>query len=136
METVELELEQDISIFCTSDKKFPQGISEAIQELHSSIPFTENRNFFGISKPKNGEILYKYAAEETSEDDLSKLNLTPMIIPKGKYASITIPNFITDIKKISTSFEKLTALPNIDPNGYCIEWYINENDVRCMVKLQ
>jgi hypothetical protein len=30
----------------------------------------------------------------------------------------------------------LLTQPNIDPNGYCLEWYLNGKDVRCMVRLK
>ena len=31
------------------------------------------------------------------------------------------------------AFEKLISYPNIDTSGYCIEWYYNDNDVKCMI---
>ena len=31
--------------------------------------------------------------------------------------------------------QMLISQPDIDPNGYCLEWYLNDMDVRCMVRL-
>jgi hypothetical protein len=56
-------------------------------------------------------------------------------IKKGAYQSVTILQFMDDLPRIGQTFLQLLAHPNIDPSGYCLEWYLNEQDVRCMVRL-
>lgn len=47
---------------------------------------------------------------------------------------------ITDFSKtpqsISKAFETLLAYSNIDPNGACIEVYLNDSKVKCLVRLE
>ncbi|HTF02906.1 MAG TPA: transcriptional regulator, partial [Bacteroidia bacterium] len=116
---------------------FPEGILAAHQQLHALVPFSAQRRYFGISHPiENGKIVYKAAAEETSADEAKTLNLEAFTIRSGKYISLVIADYMTNPAHISEAFQQLLAHPGIDPNGYCLEWYLNEKDVRCMVGLK
>ena len=42
---------------------------------------------------------------------------------------------MSDTQGVGHAFEKMLALEEIDPNGYCLEWYISKQEVRCMVPL-
>jgi predicted transcriptional regulator YdeE len=106
--------------------------------LHSSIPHTKTRTLYGISRPEsaNGPIVYRAAAEVLEKDDPKKVNLETMIIKKGKYRCLTVNNYSKDPAIISRSFDDILKQPGLDPNGYCIEWYLTEKDVLCMVRLK
>jgi hypothetical protein len=56
-------------------------------------------------------------------------------IKKGTYLSVLIPNFRSDPARIGQTFQTMIQDPRIDPHGYCLEWYLNDLDVRCMVLL-
>ena len=128
-------LEQDIKVFCVTAKSFPDGVLEAHQKLHSLVPFTTDRKYFGISWPEaNGVIGYKAAMEELKEGELSHHKLEEFIIKKGKYLMIDIPNFMSNIPAIGEAFQKLIADERIDPNGVCVEWYLKNEVCRCMVR--
>ena len=130
-------LNEDIKIYCITSRSFPDGIDEVHHRLHKLLSHNLNRNFFGISRPENGIIIYK-AGAEIDDQELVRLNqndLEKFILKKGVYISILIPDFRNNLSSINKAFEKLTSEKNIDPNGYCIEYYFNQNDVRCMIKL-
>jgi len=130
-------LETDIKVYCISASSFPDGVMAAHQALHGMVSFNEQRKYFGLSRPENNEVIvYKAAAEELISGELSDKNLEVVIIKKGNYQCISIHNFMTDIPAIGKAFEQLTALTDIDPEGYCVEWYITQQDVRCMVRLK
>ena len=130
-------LDKDINVFYVTATSFPDGALEAHEKLHALIPYSLERKYFGISRPENGgEIVYKAAAEELSAGDLRQHGLEEFIIPKGNYISINIENFMQDIPAIAQAFDALTSYKEIDPNGYCIEWYLTDKVVRCMVKLK
>jgi hypothetical protein len=42
---------------------------------------------------------------------------------------------MSDIPGIGRTFDKLLKHPRIDPQGYCVEEYVNNTDVRCLVKI-
>ena len=131
----EFTLNEDIKVFCVKAESFPDKVLEAHQTLHSLIDFNPARKYFGLSNPdKNGTIIYKAAAEELIPGELSKHGLEAYTIPKGTYLSIFVSNFRNNVEEIGKAFQKLIAMDTIAPDGICIEWYLKNDDVRCMVK--
>jgi len=126
-------LVSDINVVCVQAGSFPNGIMAAHQKLHALIPDIKQRRVFGISRPEGAEIIYKAAAELGEGDRFDHSDLERFTIKKGKYLAELITDFMNDVPKIGKTFQKLIRQPDIDPEGYCIEEYINENDVRCMV---
>jgi hypothetical protein len=132
-----IKIEKDIKIFCVTAKSYPDGIMEAHQKLHSLVPFSYERKYFGLSRPENNDgIVYKAATEETVEGEAKKYNCETLIIKKGNYISIVISNYRKDLQSIGIAFQKLLLQPNIDHQGYCIEWYLSEDKVNCLVSLE
>ncbi|MCC5916586.1 MAG: hypothetical protein JJU02_04585 [Cryomorphaceae bacterium] len=130
-------LKEDIKVFYVTAKSFPQGIQEATHTLHSLFPYSEKRRIFGLSRPENTKgIVYKAAAEEMHEGEAEKLNCKTLIIPKGEYIAIDVHGFREDVMRIDKAFQKLLQEPNLDPQGYCVEWYSStKEEVKCMIRL-
>jgi len=130
-------LKQDIKVFYVTATSFPNGVMEAHKKLHSLIGSPVGRKFFGISHPETpSKIIYKAAVEESYPGEGEKLGCETFVIKKGQYISIYIKDFMKDIPKIGQSFQELLADERIDPKGCCVEEYINDKDVRCMVRLK
>ena len=134
METINLS--NDIKVFYITATSFPEGILEAHQKLHALVPFSTERKYFGISRPEDGVIVYKAAAEELTPGEGEKLDCETMVLKKGNYISIVINDYMKDIPSIQKTFKELLDYPGIDPKGYCVEWYISDKDVRCMIRLE
>lgn len=146
METITLG--NDITVFYITAKSFPDGIMDAHQALHALVPFSIDRKYFGISRPENGVIVYKAAAEEISHGEAEKFNCPRHVIKKGKYIYLTIIDYKKDVQSIRKAFDELLSHPGLDPHGYCVEWYLPTaqagpptgqavlNDVKCMVRLK
>ena len=129
-------LDTDIKVLCVTAKSFPDGIMEAFDQLHSIVPVTEKGRQFGISWPnESGKIVYKAAMEEIQDGEAELLGCEPFVIKEGKYLFIDRNDFMKDLPGIGNAFQLLISQPDIDPNGYCLEWYLNDKDVRCMVRL-
>lgn len=129
-------LSEDLKVMCLTANSFPDGITEAHRQLHEKFPLKENRRFFGISRPdKNGKIIYKAAAEELRKGETESLGLESFVIKKGHFNSFYIKNFHEDPNWIREAFEILLGQDEIDPNGYCLEWYIGADDVKCLVPI-
>jgi len=133
METIILD--NDIKVFYVTAKSFPDGIMDAHEALHALVPISTNRKFFGISRPETDAIVYKAAAEEISPGEAKELNLDTVILKNGKYVSVTIKDYVKDIQSIDGAFKELLSSPGLDPQGYCVEWYFNDTDVKCMIRL-
>jgi hypothetical protein len=129
-------LDKDIKVLYQQATSFPEGVQVAHEKLHSLFPFSTQRRYFGLSRPENGMIVYKAAVEEIQEGEAEKFHLPTMIIKKGNYIFQVIEDFMKDIPAIGKTFQQLLAHPEIDPEGYCVEWYFNMKDVQCMVRLK
>ncbi len=69
---MQVKIEEDIKVFFVQAKSFPDGVLEVFQIMHSLIEFPPKRRNIGISRPENGKIIYKVAAEELEQGDLQK----------------------------------------------------------------
>jgi hypothetical protein len=135
METITID--KDISVFYIQASSFPAGVLEAHQALHAMVPQGGGRRYFGLSRPEGSmaNIVYKAAAEEMTAGEATTYGLDTIVLQSGRYVSITIRNFRADIPAIGNAFQQLLQQPGIDPQGYCVEQYINDSDVACMVRL-
>jgi hypothetical protein len=130
-------LDQDIKVFYVTASSFPDGVQEAYQKLHSLIGSPAGKRFFGISYPETpSKIIYKAAVEESYPGEGEQLGCETFVIKRGQYISIYIKDFMKDIPKIGRSFQELLTDQRIDPKGCCVEEYVNDKDVRCMVRLK
>lgn len=127
--------DNDITVFYVTAESFPEGISDAHNALHERVPFSTNRKFFGISRPETDVIVYRAAAEELRAGEAKELDLDTVVLRKGKYLCLTVNDYTHDKQGIDSAFKRLLAFPGLDPKGYCVEWYFNETDVKCMVRL-
>jgi len=129
-------LDNDIKVFYITAKSFPDGVLDAHNKLRALVPFTTGRKYFGISRPENGGIVYKAAAEEIKQGEAEKLNCDTLVLKKGKYICLTINDFMKDTQSVGRAFRELLSYPDLDPQGYCVEWYLNDKDVKCMIRLK
>jgi hypothetical protein len=131
-------LEKDIKVFYITATSYPEGIADAHHRLHQLVPFSADRNYFGISRPENGgNIVYRAATEEKTEGEAQKYSCDTLVLKKGNYISSIVNDFDRNPRLIAQAFQKLLVYPGIDPEGYCVEWYSNNmNSVKCMVRLK
>ena len=57
------------------------------------------------------------------------------MIKRGLFISKVITDWDKDESIIAQTFQKLLATPGITGDGYCLERYEGESDMRCMVPL-
>lgn len=129
--------EHDITTVCVTAETFPEGVGAAHQKLHRMVAYSPERKYFGISYCLVKEqIIYHAATEIAPEDDADNPEFDVFFIKKGAYLSVLISNFMNDLPGIGCRFRELLADPRVDSDGYCLEWYLNKEDMRCMVRLK
>lgn len=128
-------IDKDINVLCVTATSFPDGVMAAHQEIHRLAPEANARRYYGLSRPEKGAIAYKAAAEELYAGEAAEKGMEVITIRAGQYIGKDITDFMTNIAAIGQTFQQILQEPNIDPQGYCVEWYYNEKDVRCMVRL-
>lgn len=132
----EFTLNEEIKVMCVAAESFPDGIAAAHQKLDTIAPVASDRRHFGLSWGSGDGTVYKAAAEEKEAGEAERLGLETFTIRSGKYAGEIVENFMQNIPKVAETFKKLLAHPELDPNGYCLEWYLSYRDMKCMVKLR
>lgn len=129
-------LVNDVEIFYVTASSFPEGIPAAFDELEKRVSSLSGRKRYGISRPENvGAIVYKAAVAAEYAGEGKKYGCETMRILHGEYISIDVNDYPNHIMDIGCAFRDLLADPRIDPNGYCVEEYFNETDMRCIVRL-
>jgi len=130
-------LKDDIKLICVTSTSFPGGITAAHEKLHRLLTTTNGRNLYGISSPQGkGEIVYRAAVEESFTGEAEQLKLETFTLKKGEYTGSRVVNYPDHMESISNTFQKILQNPRIDPQGCCVEKYLNEKDVQCMVRLE
>ena len=131
------QLDHDIHVYYVEADSFPMGIGAAQEKIHAFAPLTDERNFFGISFPgKDGKIVYKAAAAESFPGELQSFGLPEFVIRKGTYTSIILHDYPKRFMEFENIFRELLQHPALDPQGCCVEWYLDGKDCRCMVRLE
>jgi predicted transcriptional regulator YdeE len=128
-------LPEDVKVYCTTAKTFPDGIQEAFITLEKMLS-KEGRTFYGISHgSKDGSIIYKAAVSESFEGEAEKYGFEKYIIKKGEYSTETIFDWRNKMESIGPTFQKLLANPRLDKTSSCVEWYKSDKELMCMVRL-
>jgi len=130
-----ISISEDIKVFYLPASTFPEGVLKAHQDLHARVPFSKERRYFGLSRPENGTIAYMAAAEELQPGEAAKYDCDSLVLKKGKYISERVNNYMEDLPRLRSIFASMIEQPGIDPEGYCVEWYLNDKDMVCMVRL-
>lgn len=131
-------IETPVKVYCLDVSPFPTAIKPAYDLLHQLYPPGNGRTYFGISYPdRNGGIMYKAATSLAPTDEPpTDVRFSVFTIRAGKYASAIIRDFMKDPTAIRQCFAEMIELPEVARDGYCLEMYLNPNDVQCMVLLQ
>ena len=126
--------DKDVEVLAVEAESFPNDIQKAHESLHAMLPAITDRRTFGISwGSPTGEIRYLAAADIMDSSERTLPGTKTFTIKKGPYHSVLIHDFMNNISAIGQSFNQLLKTEKLDPQGYCLEWYLDDKDVRCMV---
>lgn len=127
---------EDITVMYVTATSFPDGIMEAHEKIHAMLPVLSARKFYGVSRPENKVIVYRAAVEVLHPNEPATFQLETLMLKKGNYISQLIKDYTKDVQSIGNAFDELLSHPYLDPQGYCVEWYLDNNkDVQCMIRL-
>ncbi len=130
-------IEKNMIVFGKVVKNFPQGIGEAFDALIKMISGKFDRDYYGISyMDKNGKMIYYAAAIEKYNGEAEKFNCEKLTIEKGKYICVTVKNWPQKTNSINTVFQEIMKNDKADKTKPAIEWYKNDDEMLCMVKLK
>ena len=118
-------------------KDFPAGVGEAFEALVKMISEGFNRSFFGISRiTEKGQVIYIAAAEESFEGEAKKYNCDRYVIEKGEYLMVLVRDWRKKTGCIKDVFHEMMQDNRFDNTKPCIEWYKNDDEMLCMIKVK
>ncbi|UYQ93407.1 hypothetical protein MKQ68_25325 [Chitinophaga horti] len=124
-------LDQDITVFYRDVPSFPAGIKEAFDELYEKF---EGRNYYGLSHMDvDGRVIYKAAAEGTLQE-AAQYGYGTTSIPKGDWLTEKVTDWMSKTDSIKDVFGQLMNDPRFDPAYECVEWYVSDDEMWCMVR--
>ncbi|HNF13084.1 MAG TPA: hypothetical protein PK453_05400 [Leptospiraceae bacterium] len=130
------QIEKDIPVVYETADSFPNGIQAAFDSLHKKLGDKKQRKIFGMSRPEGKKgIVYRACAEELFPGEAEKLALPKLVIQAGNWYCTEIKDVMKDPSQIEEAFREYIYKPDIDPDGYCVELYSEDNrDVKCLVR--
>lgn len=130
------ELDRDIAIVCVTATSFPMGIGAAFKKLEDMVGSVQDRVFYGISRPdENRNIIYKAGAAEAFNGEAGQLGCEKFLLRKGLYRVERIRDWRGQEQKIGEAFMQLLQYPALDTDFPCVEWYMGDAEVMCMVRI-
>jgi hypothetical protein len=129
-------IENDIPVFCKRISQFPIGIKEGFDELAAKFGM-QGRAFYGISgMDESCNIIYDCAVTEKEKGEGVKNGYEPFLITKGDYLSVTLTDWMSRTDEIKVKFGELMADPRFDDTCKCVEWYISDTEMMCLVRVK
>ncbi|MFZ6014129.1 MAG: hypothetical protein ACOYXT_27555 [Bacteroidota bacterium] len=126
---------EDVTVFGMEVTDFPVGVQETFEALVKMISDKFDRSYFGIFEMKGDRMVYVAAAEEKEKGEAQKYHCERYRIKKGIYLAETIWNWRTKTNTINGVFHELQKDQRIDRTAPGIEWYKNDQEMLCMLKI-
>ena len=128
--------ENDVAVIGSKVSIFPMGISEAFGSLMAMLPHGKERRWCGISYlDGEGNIQYYTAAEELTGEEAQAYNLDKFTIEKGEYLKEKIVDWRSHTGCMKDVFHDMMKDGRIDKTKPCVEWYKDDNEMFCMIKM-
>lgn len=124
----------DIHVFGHVVPDFPSGVAAAFDAMVRKLPGGFDRDFYGISAMRDGKMQYVAAAAARKPDEGEIFGYQHFAIEKGEYLAIPLENWREKTQCINDTFHTLTEDPTADLAKPCVEWYVNDETMWCLVK--
>jgi hypothetical protein len=115
-------------------ESFPLGISDAFEELASLLPKRKDQSYYGITKMDANGTKYFVAAANVSIEEHTKLR--QLLIADGVYRVRVVRDWQRNLSAIPHIFHELLQQKDVEHGAPCVEWYKDDKEMLCMVKLQ
>ncbi|MEO6315816.1 MAG: DinB family protein [Chitinophagaceae bacterium] len=124
----------DLYVFGAPVPTFPEGINATFSTLMQKIPNGAQRAYYGLSSmDADGTISYFAAAEEKFPGEADIYGYQRYCIEKGVYLTVTVHNWRTKTAAIKGVFHEIMQDERADNTKPCVEWYKDDNEMRCML---
>lgn len=132
----EFNFAEDVNVFGFSLDTFPAGIGGAFDILiQKTGDRAGTRSYYGLSEFKNDKMIYYALAEEKFPGEGKKFNYEKFTIEKGDYLTMKVSDWQNKINSINHVFSEIIEDSRVNKTKPAIEWYINEDEMMCLVQM-
>jgi predicted transcriptional regulator YdeE len=131
----ELQLNSDITLVALKAKSFPAGVGTAFNELEQKVGGDKGRAWYGLSQADGKRDIAYWACVQSKPVEKLPAGCESLTVRAGTYISEQLSDWRGREKIVSETFRKIISSPKVDPNGYCVEKYLDNGDVLCMVRI-
>jgi hypothetical protein len=129
-------IEKDLRLIAVKAKEFPDGVVPAFKDLENRLEGgPKGRKFYGISRGDGGKNIVYWACALAKDREVIPSGCEELTAKAGVYNAEQISNWRGREEILGQTFQKMIADPGIDPQGYCVEEYLDNGDVICMVRI-
>jgi hypothetical protein len=111
-------------------------IGEAFEMLVNMLLGGFDRSYYGISEMTKDGMIYKATAQENFKGEAEKYHCERFTIEKGEYLAITLRDWRKNTSSIKDIFQEILQNPLANKTKSCIEWYKNDDEMVCMVRMK
>jgi len=129
-----LNLEHDLRMICVEAYPYPEGITKAFEKLYSFSDSLSHRTIYGLSYNENGHTRYLAAVEELFAGEAALYGCTTTFIRSGRYAYITLKDYLKDPQAIPHAFALLSGKGQEFSGSPEIECYHSAQEMICLRK--
>ena len=115
---------------------FPEGISDAWEELKKDLTDSDDRQFYGISKCVNDRIEYFAGMTKRNKDEELREGFESLIIPEGKWVGTIIKDWLQNISEIGPTFRKLESGRDLDESMPFVEYFQDQAELELWVPVK
>jgi hypothetical protein len=128
-------IEKDLNVMGFQVHDFPNGIGKAFDSLVARVPGGFNRPYYGISQMTDKGMVYLATALEKEKGEAEQCNYERYEVKKGEYLAVPLKDWRKKTETIKDIFQQLFQSPLTDKKHPCVEWYKNDNEMLCMMKV-
>mgnify|MGYP003525276420 CR=1 FL=1 len=126
--------QEDVMLYGIHVKTFPVGIKESFDVLMET--FGDSHSYYGISWIEgDGTIQYYSTVSVPYYSEANQANYERLTIPKGKYTTSTIFDWLSKTNSVKEVFHELLGGGYPDKQRACVEWYKSDEEMLCMVRI-
>lgn len=116
-------------------ENFGEGIAQSFVQLANNLGHQgEKRDCYGIVTKEEEAMVYYAGMSPLPADNDRPNTLKTYEILAGSYAMIRISDWNQNLLHIGPTFDQILKSGLVNPSSPCIEYYISENELYCMVQ--
>ena len=129
----QIQMKESRKLIGLKAESFPNGVVPAFDALEKKVG--KGRKVYGMSRGDGKSNIDYWACVLENTNERPPMGCEELEVKAGTYVSERLSNWQGREEILGQTFQTLYSHPQVDPNGYCVEEYLDNGDVLCMVRI-